>query len=197
MSSGIVAASCGSLVPAQAQELVPYAADPLPTGPAALGSGGDPLICADGEQRRAAGEGKLVLSHVRKYAKNSQGEGVSTPPPLDKPHPQRPNTRGAAAPLIGSNPPGERNLGASASEYYAQGKATREPCKNPPRRAEGGIRGELVPARKARCRRHGHSAECPRALAPLIGSIPPGERNLGASAPERPLEKMTGHRPDS
>ena len=83
---------------------------------------------------------------------------------------KRPNTRGAAAPLIGSNPPGERNLGASASEYYAQGKATREPCKNPPRRAEGGIRGELVPARKARLGAAGDtcSAEHVRALCPPL-----------------------------
>ena len=81
----------------------------------------------------------------------------------------------AAAPLIGSNPQGERNLRASAPERSAYLEYTPQGCgTEPPRRAEGGIRGELVPARKARSRRHGHSAECPRALAPLIGSIPRG-----------------------
>ncbi len=75
----------------------------------------------------------------------------------------------AAAPPYWKYPPRGAKLGSFSAEILpAGGSAQENRAKEPPRRAEGGIRGELVPARKARLGAAGDtcSAEHVRALCP-------------------------------
>ena len=105
--------------------------------------------------------------------------------PLLRTTPHRPSTRGAAAPLIGSIPPGERNLGASAPKYYVQGEVTGEPCKRTPSESGGGHPGGTGshPEGAARSRRrHMLRRACPRLVSPfarlLLGTFLGGTRKV-------------------
>ena len=76
---------------------------------------GPPFALSRREQRaklRSARKGYALrggtFSTRRKYPKTRQRGGISISPLFENTPLKRPNTRGAAAPLIGSNPPGKR-----------------------------------------------------------------------------------------